>query len=402
MRPLRVCTFVSLVALVAGSGRLAAQEPRPETRGAAIEQAQAEKAKRLQPYVPAKAERVLNRVEAVLAEGLRWRPFFEPAYQGGGFPFGVGYRRHVSPYNLLDVRGSYTLAGYTRAEVEFTAPRLFRRRGVLSVLGGWRQATQVEFHGIGAGSSKDERASYKFQQPYASATLMVQPTRRHWTLGGGLEWTRWSQQPGEGSSPSVDAVFSPQTLPGLGAAPTYVHSQGTVGFDWRPAAGYARRGGLYRVMVHDYTDTGAVLGFHQIDYEAVQHFPIFRDAWVVSLRSLAQTTYEKDGQQIPFFMLPSLGGGATLRGYGSWRFRDRSSLLLQAEWRIMVNRFFDTAFFYDTGTVARRAADLDLNGMPRDAGVGFRFHSPDATVLRIDVAKSREGVRLVFGASHAF
>ena len=51
-------------------------------------------------------------------------------------------------------------------------------------------------------------------------------------------------------------------------------------------------------------------------------------------------------------MLPSVGGGSSLRGFSSWRFRDSNSLLLQAEWRIMVNRFLDTAFFYDAGKVA--------------------------------------------------
>ena len=60
-----------------------------------------------------------------------------------GFTLGVGYAHHVSPYNMLDVRGSYTILGYKRVEAEFTAPRLFHRRGALSLLGGWREATQV-------------------------------------------------------------------------------------------------------------------------------------------------------------------------------------------------------------------------------------------------------------------
>ena len=42
-------------------------------------------------------------------------------------------------------------------------------------------------------------------------------------------------------------------------------------------------------------------------------------------------------------MMPSLGGGSSLRGYASWRFRDMNSLLLQAEWRVLVNSFFDMA-----------------------------------------------------------
>ena len=60
----------------------------------------------------------------------------------------------------------------------------------------------------------------------------------------------------------------------------------------------------------------------------------------------------------------------------------------------MVNRFLDTAFFYDAGKVAARTADLDLDGLKSDYGFGFRFHGPFATPLRIELAKSHEGLVL--------
>ena len=88
-----------------------------------------------------------------------------------------------------------------------------------------------------------------------------------------------------------------------------------------------------------------------VDYEAIQHVPLLREAWVLSFRGLVETTSLKNDQQIPFFMLPALGGGSDLRAFSSWRFRDRNSLLLQAEWRVMVNRFLDMAVFYDAGKV---------------------------------------------------
>ena len=135
----------------------------------------------------------------------------------------------------------------------------------------------------------------------------------------------------------------------------------------------------------------------------IQHIPILRESWVISLRGLAQTTWRKGDQQVPFFMLPSLGGGSNLRGFSSWRFRDRNSVLLQAEWRIMVNRFFDTAVFYDAGQVARaQSGSRSSIGLKTDYGFGVRFHTPFATVLRIDVARSREGTSLVFSTSPVF
>ena len=222
-------------------------------------------------------------------------------------------------------------------------------------------------------------------------------------LRGGAELTEWNTKPGEGTDPSVEEVYTPATLPGLGARITYLHSQATVGIDWRQAApDYARRGGFYGVTFHDYKDNDHEFGFKQVDYEIIQHFPILRETWAISVRGLVETTWLKGDQEIPYFMLPSLGGGSNLRGYSSWRFRDRNSLELQAEWRVMVNRFFDTAVFYDAGHVAAHASDLDVSGMKHDYGFGARIHTPFATVLRIDVARSPEGTTLVFATSPVF
>ncbi len=40
--------------------------------------------------------------------------------------------------------------------------------------------------------------------------------------------------------------------------------------------------------------------------------------------------------------------------------------------------------------------------MQSDVGIGFRFHSPVATPLRIEFAKGSEGLQLVFSGSAAF
>ena len=65
--------------------------------------------------------------------------------------------------------------------------------------------------------------------------------------------------------------------------------------------------------------------------------PILRENWVISLHGLLQTTLDDD-DTVPYFLLPSLGSGSTLRGYSSWRFRDRHSLLMSGEWRWIPNR----------------------------------------------------------------
>jgi hypothetical protein len=387
-----------------GAKPAATQAAPASSRREAIEQEQAAKVPLLRPYTPTKVEKYFERFDAVIAGGtLKWHPFFDSAYSGGGFTLGVGRANYVSAYNFIDARASWTFSNYKRAEVEFVAPRLFNRRGHLSVLGGWREATQVAFFGIGNETPEEDRSNYLFNQPYGSALLTVFPKRKVLMLQGGVELSRWSQEPGKGSFPSVETVYTPETLPGLGARTTYLHTQGTLGLDWRTSPGYSRRGVYLGATLHDYNDRDGDFGFQMVQYEAIQHIPILRETWVLSLHQRVQTSSEKDGQQTPFFMLPALGGGSSLRGYGSWRFRDQHSLLLQAEWRIMINRYLDLAFFYDAGKVASRTKDLDLDDLHDDYGFGFRFHGPFATPLRIELSRSPESkFSLTFASSASF
>ena len=401
----RVLAVAVWLALAFLPSVVAAQDLATTSRTAVIEQAKAEKVAASRPYEPGKVEAAIDRAEDILRTGgLHWHPFFDSAYAGGGFTLGAGYRRFVSPYNTIDVRGSITFSGYKRIEAEFLAPRLFDRRGRLSVIGGWREATSVGFYGIGTGpTSVDDRLNYAFTQPYASTTLDFWPTRRLFLLQGGLELSEWSQESGGGSDPSVEEVYTPDTLPGLGASPTYVHVQGTAGIDSRVSPGYARRGGFYGVTAHRFVDTDDTYSFTKIQYEALHHIPVLRDAWVLSLRARVETTHTGEDEQIPFFMLPALGGGSTLRGFASWRFRDRNSVMWQAEWRVLANRFLDMAVFVDAGKVTAHASDLNnFHDMKKDYGLGFRLHSPIATPLRIELAKSNEGLALVFSSQASF
>ena len=401
----RVLAVAVWLALAFLPSLVAAQDLATTSRTAVIEQAKAEKVAASRPYEPGKVEAAIDRAEDILRTGgLHWHPFFDSAYAGGGFTLGAGYRRFVSPYNTIDLRGSITFSGYKRIEAKFMAPRLFDRRGRLSVIGGWREATSVGFYGIGTGpTSVDDRVNYAFTQPYASTTLDFWPTRRLFLLQGGLELSQWSQESGGGSDPSVEEVYTPDTLPGLGASPTYVHVQGTAGIDSRVSPGYARRGGFYGVTAHRFVDTDDTYSFTKIQYEALHHIPVLRDAWVLSLRARVETTHTGEDEQIPFFMLPALGGGSTLRGFASWRFRDRNSVMWQAEWRVLANRFLDMAVFVDAGKVTAHASDLNnFHDMKKDYGLGFRLHTPVATPLRIELAKSNEGLALVFSSQASF
>ena len=105
---------------------------------------------------------------------------------------------------------------------------------------------------------------------------------------------------------------------------------------------------------------------------------------------------------MPDVLLPDLGGSHTLRGYPSWRFRDRNRLLLTGEYRWKAGHFVDMALFVDAGQVAPRFSDLDLKKFRKTYGVGMSFHTPISTVTRIEVARTREATSLVFSFSPSF
>src|SRR4029450_1250328 len=164
----------SLAFVIGAASTALAQSPEPaqdpETRQATIVNAVDEKAKSLHPYEVTTAEKVITRIEKRFTnQTIRWHPYLQNAYRGGGFAAGAGYTFHPDDYSTLDVRGSYSIRSYKLAEAEFISPRLFNRRGELSVLGGWRDATEVGFYGVGMNTSSGDRANFGFEQPFGSA-----------------------------------------------------------------------------------------------------------------------------------------------------------------------------------------------------------------------------------------
>jgi hypothetical protein len=391
--------LASLVLGAVFASPAAAQESREDI----IAKQQAEKATNIKPPETSEAERIYLGVKSKLLEAPNgFYPYFDSVYSGGGFTLGGGYRHYYGDRSLINLKGLYSLTQYKLIELSTESPGHFGGKLDLRGMLGWRDATQVGYYGLGtAQTSVDDRANFRFEQTYVGAEARVHPVG--WVVfGAGVNYEEFDTKEGEGNFPSIEQVYTPETAPGLGADPKYLHSIASAGIDWRPAPGYARRGGLYEVRYHNYADRDETFSFDRVDGEIVQHLPLLRENWVVSLHGLVQTTLDDD-DAVPYFLLPSLGSGSSLRAFQSWRFRDRHSLLLQAEWRWIPNRTgFDVALFADAGKVTRHRSDLDLEHLKSDFGIGFRFHGPAFTPLRIEFAKGNEGLQIVFAGSAAF
>jgi Omp85 superfamily domain len=388
---------LAVVLLLGQPAAVSAQDSRQEE----IAAAQAEKAKTLAPYVPSKAEqRILQVQHALFSVPNGFYPYFGSAYRGGGPTVGAGYRQYVGDNTHWDLRGLYSIKNYKLIELTTDSWNLASGRIDLHARTGWRDATQVAYYGLGQNSPKD-RTNFRMKQATVGGTLGARPGGSS-VFGASAAYEDYTLENGSGSAPSIEEVFTPATAPGLGANPSYLHTSASAGIDWRPSPGYARHGGLYQVTYHNYADTDDTYSFDRVDGEIVQHIPIVRENWVISLHGLVQTTLDDD-DTVPYFLLPSLGSSHSLRAFGSWRFRDRHSILTSGEFRWIPSRLaLDMAFFYDAGKVTSRREDLSLTHLRHDIGVGIRLHSPLATPLRIDVARGNEGVRLTIAGGAAF
>ena len=164
----------------------------------------------------------------------------------------------------------------------------------------------------------------------------------------------------------------------------------------------ARRGGWYRVTVDRFDDrNGGRQSFTRTDVDLRQFIGFFADRRVIALRGLVSSTTASDGSiGVPFYLMPTLGGKDSLRGFHDYRFRAPHALLLQAEYRWEIWSGLDGALFTDAGKVAMRRADLNFDRLETDYGVGFRFNTSEGVIMRVDAAfGSRDGKRLhiVFG-----
>ena len=159
-----LCTSLAFVIGAASTALAQSREPEPETRQTIIVNAVEEKAQDLHPYEVTRAEKVFTYLERRVH-----RPGRDVASRSSKTRTAAAASRSAPAtcpsQRLQHARRARQLHHpvYKRVEAEFTAPRLFHRRGELSLLGGWREATQVGFYGIGMNTSNDDRANFDFR-----------------------------------------------------------------------------------------------------------------------------------------------------------------------------------------------------------------------------------------------
>lgn len=337
-----------------------------------------------------------------------WYPQTGALITGGGWlGAGPGYRRTVlDGHGRIDVSAALSWNLYTAAQVSFELPELVRGRLSLGAQARYQDARQVRYFGLSNDSSRSDQSAYRFGNFDVLGTGRLQANR--WlSIDGRAGWIpRPDLSAAAGprvSVPNTVDMFSETTAPGVHTQPAFLHSDVAVVANALDHSGHPTAGGLYRATAAAYVDRGTgTYSFRRYEIEAAQFVPLGTRKWVLALHGWEVFSDASSGRSVPFFLMPSLGGKNTLRGYNDYRFHDNDLQNFNIESRLALLTHMDVALFADAGKVAAQASDLDLRHLRTSYGAGVRIHNATSTLLRIDAGHSVEGWRIFVAFNDAF
>lgn len=403
----------AIVAFLTAAACLApAQAAAQETRAAVLERERAQKAGEVKPYEPGRLEKFVLRAEEGQIQRLiaPHNGFFgEYGYTskpvGSGIAFGGGFRHDLFERKArLELEAGASFRSYQMFRAGFSLPRLVGEHLELGVEGTYKRQPQDDFYGLGPGSLKDDRVSFFYKGTEVQGRAVVGP--QSWVrIGSRFGTLSPSIRAGEDPRfPSIEATFDDASAPGLLAQPDYSYADVFAEVDTRDEPGNARAGGHYLVSWRKYWDRDLDrYSFNSLDLLFQQFVPIFDKKRVFAFQAGFVANNAADGQQVPFYMRPTVGGSHRLRSFADYRFRDTHAMWLNAEYRWEAFGLLDMALFTDLGKVAPEASELDFSDLKRAYGIGFRFNTSRTVFLRVDVATGGgEGVRYFFKFNKAF
>ena len=181
MRAVKWFQVCATLVLLSGTATAAlAQAPDADTREAVIADAQADKARSCKPTFPAQGERLVTACREH-SPAIRRRgggPISKTLIAAAAFALGAAYVHHRQRLQLHRLPRQLQHPGHTSAPKRSSCLlSCFTARGKLSVMGGWREATQVGFFGTGTSTSLDDRTNYGLQQPVRIGSAHAQARR---------------------------------------------------------------------------------------------------------------------------------------------------------------------------------------------------------------------------------
>jgi outer membrane protein assembly factor BamA len=384
---------------------------QPTSRTEQMEQIRTDKQARYWPeHTPGLVKRLNNYTERGLLEGARSgkgangpQLVLGGMRSGNGTSVGVGYRR-IDLWNewlafRATARGTPRLAYMFDLQVE--SPRLKGDRIDLKFYTKYENSPQMDYYGPGPNSAKSNRSSYRLEDFSVSIEGSIRVWRKLYVGPTGGAYAANIGKGKRSGVPSTDEVFHPAQTPGLLEQSRFLLAGGFLEYDWRDNPRGPRSGGHYYARHLSYWDQR--LGrhsFNRLEIGAEHYIPYRNRTRVVALQARAIGAWTRDGQTVPFYLEPTLGGNDLLRGFERYRFYDQSAFHAAVEhrWHLLSN--MHAALFFEGGKVEPKVSQLNFHRLEYSGGIGLRFTIQNTVIMRIDNAVSREGYRFMWTFSN--
>jgi outer membrane protein assembly factor BamA len=323
---------------------------------------------------------------------------------GQGFTAGMGYRRSDLWAERLGYRatGRATLQRAYLFDFNLDFQGLKTERTAVRWYTKYESSPDIDFYGLGNTSPKENHTSFSYDDLTTDVDAAYQALR-HLEVGFTTGYLHADSSRGHDDFTPIDELFPPDQIPGFNEDTQFTRIGAFVDFDYRDSKTGPRSGGVLGMRYREYWDIDRrTFAFRQTEYEFQQYIPYFNKSRVIAIRSAVVLTFPKEGNEVPIYLQPVLGGNDDLRGFGGYRFRDNHSVYVGVEHRWQASSILEMSAFLDAGKVVPLKRNIDPSHMNYSGGIGFRVRVRSAIVSRTDFAVSREGFRIAWTFSDIF
>ena len=312
-----------------------AQEPGTEAPGTRTEAIENERADKVAELWPERQSPIVNTVKRSGRARFQGRFGFRARRQrspdrawrhapGSGFTAGLGYRQSdlsagaswVPHHRASTFQGAYLFD----ADLDFQGLRT--ERTSLRWYTKFESSPDIDYYGLGNTSPKENHTSFAYDDLTTDFDAALEAFR-HVRLGFTGGTCGHTRRRATMIFRLSTEVFTPEEIPGFGEDTQFTRVGAFVDFDFRDSRTGPWSGGLYGMR---YRETGTWIAGSSHSDRPSSNFsstlPYFNKGRVVAVRSAILLSFPKEGNQLPVYLQPVLGGNDDLRGFGGYRFRD--------------------------------------------------------------------------------
>lgn len=299
-----------------------------------------------------------------------------------------------APHYSVETGAGILFSYITKANISVVGDISTRGHALLGVVGshsvaagkwsisykGYFAASSLDFWGVGYENAQNDInwGIYDRKRGFVQMEVLRHFTR-HFHVGPSVswDWARWD-----------NLEDSRTSALGYGAVAVY---------DTRSEVAAPQSGIFFKARQRNYADfLGKPFYISLMQFDA--YCPVW-DGGVMAFDLYGEFAYG----DVPWTMLPTVGGTERMRGYYKGRYMDNNAVSAQVELRQHLWETIGCAVWAGAANVWGRASAFEMSHTLPNAGVGLRIKIAGGTLLRLDYGFGKNGQNgFVFGLNEAF